>query len=98
MRKKITKEQIAELRRLEARLDEIKEFTPEYEDILDRIAWFCVQNNISPEEYDKLIANDSYIELTIPQLIFGALGTCVLAIFTMLWLNGELWQHGMPLI
>lgn len=97
MRKKITKEQIAELRRLEARLDEIKEFTPEYESILDRIAWFCVQNNISSEEYDELIAEDDYVELTTGQLILRAIGVCALAVFTAMWLSGELWQHGIPL-
>lgn len=92
--KKITKAQINELKRLEERLNEIGNFTPEYESILDKIANFCVQHNISAEEYERLISDDNYVELTISQIVLGALGVSVLAVFTALWLNGGLWQLG----
>jgi hypothetical protein len=39
-----------------------------------------------------------YVELTIGQLILLGLGTAALAVFCALWLNGELWQYGMPIV
>lgn len=41
---KLSEAQINELKRLENRITEIGDFTPECEEILDKIAWFCVQN------------------------------------------------------
>lgn len=55
MKSKLSNEEIKWLKELEKQLDEIGDFTSEYESILYEIAWFCVQNNISSEEYNALL-------------------------------------------
>ena len=59
MKRKLSHEEIKELQKLEKRLDEIGDFTAEYEEILYRIAEFCVENDISSEEYDALLGRDA---------------------------------------
>ena len=54
----MTKQDRTTLKKLEHELNKLSvsdDLTPEAEDILDRIAWYCVLHNISIEEYDKLI-------------------------------------------
>lgn len=58
----LTNEQIKELRRLEEKMDNILKnegFTPEYESMLYSIAEFCCQNNISSDEYNKMLWGDA---------------------------------------
>ena len=52
MNKTIT---IEELKRLDARINEVDVWTDEYYDIVEKIALFCSQNNIRAEEYHEII-------------------------------------------
>ena len=37
------------------------------------------------------------VELTVGQLVLVITGCAVAVVIGALWLNGELWQYGMPL-
>ena len=55
----MTKQDMVILTRLEQELNQLPasdDLTAEAEAILDRIAWYCINHNISPQEYDTVIA------------------------------------------